>query len=170
MAGLLKKFCDSDYRLPARRGRFTVGLLKPWEVRHVARLEAESFPEPLSPAALLRLWLRPETTYLAVRDGGKLAAYIGFQAWGPLAHTISMCVAKEYRRQGLGRLVQLVANKVAMQQGLRCFCGEVRISNTPQLQLLRAMGWREAGRFATFFGNGEDAVLVYYLLESDRGD
>ncbi|NLM47013.1 MAG: GNAT family N-acetyltransferase [Firmicutes bacterium] len=169
MAGLLHKFRDSTYRLPERCGRFNVGLLKPWELRQVARLEAENFPEPLSLASLLYLWLQPRTTYIAVRDGKKLAAYIGFQAYGPFAHTISMCVAGAYRRQGLGRLVQLAANRVAIKHGLRCFCGEVRSSNTPQLQLLRSMGWREGGRFPRFFGNGEDAVFVFCLLEDDGG-
>ena len=170
MLHIVRKFYDYIYGLPQVNGQFKVELLRPWDLLQVKRLEADSFPEPLSFGALVRLWLKPQTTYLAVKDGRRLAAYIGFQALGPMAHTISMCVASTYRRQGLGKLVQKAANQVAVKQGLRWFCGEVRVSNTTQFKMLADLGWEQVGTCSNFFGNGEDGVFVLYWLESGQHD
>ncbi|HHU29908.1 MAG: GNAT family N-acetyltransferase [Bacillota bacterium] len=168
MLWLVNKFRDSAFGLPICNGRFTVSLLRPRDLWHVAWLERENFPEPLSFWKLLCLWLQPATTYLALKEGGRLAAYIGFQAYGPMAHTISMCVAPAYRRRGLGKFIQQAADQVAVRRGLRWFCGEVRVSNAAQLKMLSELGWQKVGVVPRFFANGEDAVLVLGWLEGQR--
>ncbi|NLZ93958.1 MAG: GNAT family N-acetyltransferase [Firmicutes bacterium] len=165
MLYLVNKFREKKYGLPYEFGRHQVVLLKPWDLFQVARLEAANFPEPLSLWELFKLWLSPLTTYLVIKQGRQVAAYIGFQALGPAAHTISMCVHPAYRRQGLGMLIQRAANRVAVRLGLRWFTGEVRVSNVAQLKMLETMGWIQIGVCPRFFGNGEDAVVVLQWLE-----
>ncbi|HOP68684.1 MAG: GNAT family N-acetyltransferase [Dethiobacteria bacterium] len=150
--------------LPRREGPYLIDWMKPADVRQVIRLEQDSFPEPLSLRELIRLWRQPITRYIVIRKGRRVAAYIGFQLLGPAAHTISMCVHPEFRRRGLAALVQTTANEVAAALGARWFTGEVRVSNTPQLNFLKGLGWEQIGISPRFFKNGEDAVVVWFWL------
>ncbi len=137
---------------------------RPSDLPRIARLEASLFPEPLRLGALARLWLAPRTCYLVARKGRLLAAYIGFQLFGPAAHTISMAVHPDHRRRGLATVIQRTADQVAANRGARWFTGEVRVSNQAQLRLLERLGWQRIGVCPRFFGNGEAAVVVWYWL------
>lgn len=139
------------------------------DLGQVVRLERRVFPEPLTFPSLLRLWLRGNTRFLVVRKGRQVAAYIGFQVFGPIAHTISMGVHPGHRRRGLAAGIQRAADGVAARLGARWFMGEVRKSNAPQLDLLlKRLGWQAIGVCRGFFGNGEDAVVVWHWLEGAR--
>ncbi len=141
-----------------------IGRLKFWDLLQIVRLEDVSFPEPLGLGSLFLLWLMPITTYITVKKGRQVIAYIGFQLYGPAAHTISMCIHPDYRGQGLGKLVQRTADEVAAGLGARWFTGEVRVSNKGQLKMLAALGWETIGVSPCFFKNGEDAVVVWNWL------
>lgn len=163
MISMLRK-CIRHVPLPQRAGPFRTEWLRIRDFLQIIRLERASFPEPLRLPELIRLWLMPITYYIAVKKGRTVVAYIGFQLYGPAAHTISMCIHPDYRRQGLGILVQQTADTVAAGLGARWFTGEVRVSNTPQLKMLAGMGWESIGISPAFFGNGEDAVVVWNWL------
>jgi len=131
------------------------------ELGRVAELEALVFPEPLGLAELERLFKDPGVRFLAIREGTRLAAYFGFQVCGPTAHVIDNVTDPAFRRRGYGARILTEAEPVARALGARWFLGEVRVSNTPQLQVLRRIGWREIGLCQSFFGNGEDAIVVF---------
>ena len=151
--------------VPRQEGPYWIEWLKGEDLPQVARLEAALFPEPLDLESLLRLLAMPVTYYLAVKKGDLLAGYIGFQIFGPMAHTISMGVHPEHRREGLATLIQKTADRVAANRGARWFSGEVRVSNTAQLKfLLEKLGWIKIGVCPRFFKNGEDAVVVWKWL------
>jgi ribosomal-protein-alanine N-acetyltransferase len=138
--------------------------LEQGELAQVAAIEALVFPEPLDLPALERLWRDPATVYVGFRAGGRLAAYFGFQVFGPTAHVISNATHPDFRRRGLGSRVLREAEPVARQRGARWYLGEVRASNAPQRRILARLGWREVGACPAFFGNGEDAVVVWRCL------
>jgi ribosomal-protein-alanine N-acetyltransferase len=138
--------------------------LLPGELAQVAAIEALVFPEPLVLPALEQLWRQPETTYVAYRSEGRVAAYFGFQVFGPTAHVISNATHPDFRRQGLGGRILREAEPIARGRGARWFLGEVRVSNTPQLRVLRRIGWLEVGTCPAFFGNGEDGIVVWRCL------
>jgi len=150
--------------IPTRTGLYLLDWLRPTDIPQLLRLEADSFPEPLTFRQLVRLWLMPISNYIVVRQGRKVVAYIGFQLFGPAAHTISMGVHPEFRRQGLATLVQRAADRVAANRGARWFTGEVRVSNAAQLRFLEGLGWQAIGVCPGFFHNGEDAVVVWNWL------
>lgn len=154
--------------LPRKAGVYHIEWLRLQDLWQVVRLEALSFPQPLSLWELFWLWLMRKTTYIAVKKGRQVVAYIGFQLYGPAAHTISMCIHPDYRRQGLGVLVQQTADEVAVGLGARWFTGEVRISNIAQRKMLAGLGWQEFGVCPAFFQNGEDAVVVWNWLKPCR--
>jgi ribosomal-protein-alanine N-acetyltransferase len=138
--------------------------LRRQDLAEVAAIEAAVFPEPLDLGHLERLWSDPATCYVGFRAGGRVAAYFGFQVHGPTAHVISNATHPAYRRRGLGARVLREAEPLALARGARWFLGEVRVSNHPQRRILRRLGWREVGECPRFFGNGEDAVVVWRCL------
>lgn len=140
---------------------WTLDLLTFSELPQVADIEAIVFPEPLDLQSLMRLWFADETCYLTYRAGDRVATYFGFQVFGPTAHVISNATHPDFRRQGLGAMILKEAEAVAAVQGARWFLGEVRKSNTPQRELLEKIGWVETGLSERFFGNGEDAYVVW---------
>ncbi len=150
--------------IPKQVNSYCVDWLKLTELPQIVRLEAALFPEPLTMASLIRYWLMPITYYIVVRKNNQVVAYIGFQLFGPAAHTISMAVHPDFRRQGLAGLVQSTADRVAANRGARWFTGEVRLSNIPQLKFLEGRGWKQIGVCPRFFQNGEDAIVVWNWL------
>ena len=161
---MLKRSLRKKDGIPRREGPYLIDWMKLSDLRQIIRLENIFFPEPLTLYKLLRYWAMPITHYIVIRDGRKVVAYIGFQMFGPAAHTISMGSHPDYRYQGLAALVQRTADRVAKNRGASWFTGEVRVSNIPQLKFLRAIGWIEIGTSPNFFKNGEDAVVVWNWL------
>lgn len=154
-----------------RAQRYSLDRLRPGDLFQVARLERLLFREPLGFWDIVRLWRRRDTRYLVIRRGRRVAAYIGFQILGPIARTISMGVHPDHRRRGLATWIQKAADRLAVRLGARWFTGEVRVSNAPQLHLLLGrLGWQAVGICRGFFGDGEDAVVVWHWLDSAIGD
>ncbi|MDW7674432.1 MAG: GNAT family N-acetyltransferase [Bacillota bacterium] len=150
--------------VPRKYGDYQIDWLQPDDVKHIVELEKIWFPEPLTTSKLTELIQQPNTCYIVVRNGKQVVGYIGFQLFLAAAHTISMGVAANHRRKKLANLIQKTADAIAKKRGARWFTGEVRVSNTPQLKFLRGLGWHEIGTCKSFFGDGEDAIVVWYWL------
>jgi len=149
---------------------WTLTPLRGEDLPQVAAIETTVFPEPLGLAELSALFVDPRTTYVVFKKDDAVAAYFGFQVEGPTAHVIANATHPDYRRLRLGWRVLAEAEPIARARGARWFLGEVRTSNTPQRTLLRRLGWQEIGLCPRFFGNGEDAYVVWRLLpDPDRG-
>ncbi len=149
---------------PFTHGQYRITTAWLGDLPAIAALEAAVFREPLSLAALLRLWCRPGTRYLVARRERRVCAYFGFELHGPLAHVIANATADPHRRHGLATVLVRAGGTLAARAGARWLQGEVRRSNHTQLSLLQRQGWQSLGVCPRFFGDGEDAVLVLHLL------
>ena len=143
---------------------YVVEPLRLVDIPALARIEREVFPEPLSWGDVVRKYWAGRVTYLAVRDHSHLAAYFGFEVFQTIAHVMANATAPEYRRQGLARFVLTAAEPLALAHGARCFLGEVRRSNVAQQEVLAGIGWRPVAVVPHYFGNGEDAIMVWKTL------
>ena len=136
------------------------------DLPRVVQLERTVFPEPIRPRELLSLYVRPEVTYVAAHPMGspRLAAYFGFERLpsGHGAHVLANSTQPQDRRRGLARSLVTWGLQLADARGARWIVGEVRVSNTDQLAFLDVMGWTVGDRMPHFFGNGEDAWMVYH--------
>lgn len=144
-------------------------LLAAEELPQVAAIEAQVFPEPLDLRSLARLYASPQVRYVVLRDEGKVAAYFGFDVHGPTAHVISNATHPDCRRRGYGGRVLHEAEPLARSLGARWFLGEVRVSNDAQRRLLAEIHWQEIGVCRRFFGNGEDAYVVFRCFPEEVG-
>lgn len=142
------------------------------DLSQVLALERQVFSEPIDRWTLLRQHLRCQVTYLAARPAGsrRLAAYYGFERLvdGHGAHVLANSTHPDHRRRGLARALVTWGLELARDQGVRWIVGEVRVSNAPQLVFLQVMGWQVGERMPRFFGDGEDAWMVYRCLDLDQ--
>jgi ribosomal-protein-alanine N-acetyltransferase len=137
------------------------------ELAEVAAIERQVFPEPLSLVELETLYDQPGTVYVGFHDDGRLAAYFGFQVVHATAHVISNATHPDHRRRGYGTRVLREAEPIARALGARWYLGQVRRSNAAQRRILARLGWREIGLCPRFFGNGEDAYVVFRLFDEE---
>lgn len=159
-----KKALPKNDGIPRQEGPYTFDWLKLTDLRQIADMEVKNFPQPYSLFDLFRLVIMPNTHYIVVRKGRLVVAYIGFRIFEKAAHTNSTCVLPDFRRQGLAKQIQLVANQVAVNRGARWFTGEVRVSNKAQFKHLEEMGWLQVGHCPSFFKDGEDVIVVWKWL------
>lgn len=150
-------------------GGYTLSALRWQDLHQVVELERVVFPEPIRPRTLVRLFLRREVTYLAARPDGsrRLAAYYGFECLpdGHGAHVLANSTHPGDRRRGLAQALVTWGLEQARAQGARWIVGEVRVSNVGQMAFMERMGWRVGDRIPHFFGNGEDAWMVYHCMD-----
>lgn len=136
--------------------------MKPQDVPEVASLEQRIFSLPWSEKGFLDSLGLPDTLYLVVRDGERLAGYCGFLQSFEEADITNVAVAPEYRSRGVGRrmLEELMARGNA--RGIRRYTLEVRAGNGPALHLYRALGFEPVGIRKNFYEMPrEDAVIMW---------
>ena len=80
-------------------------------------------------------------------------------------HITNIAVRKDYRGQGIGRLLTAGLMQYAANMGVQYMTLEVRVSNEPALALYKKLGFKKAGvRKKYYEDNGEDA----YIMVNDR--
>lgn len=82
-------------------------------------------------------------------------------------HLLTLCVAPEFQRSGLGRrLFKLLLEKAAKLEAETCFL-EVRKSNSPAIALYESMGFSQIGERKGYYPGGaagEDALVMSALV------
>lgn len=134
------------------------------DIGAIARIEAESFPDPWSAQVFAEtLTYFPSTFFVAEHDG----RVVGFIAGGledtgeeVYGHICNLAVTPLYRKHGVGRmLVQRAERQFAINlaAGVQL---EVRVSNLPAQQFYRHLGYRDVFLIDRYYANGEDAVVM----------
>lgn len=153
-----------DLRPPFWHGPYRIAAGEAPDLAPIAQLERLVFPEPMALAALEHLFRQPTTHVLVARLDGRLCAYFAFEVHGPTGWVLANATDPEHRRQGLATVLVRAGEAVARRAGARWLVGTVRCSNQVQMRVLATLGWRTVGLCTRFFGNGEDAWVVWRLL------
>ena len=76
-------------------------------------------------------------------------------------HIVSVAVLKEYRRMGIGTMLMIKAME-SMKNIYNCseVYLEVRVSNTPAINLYQKLGFKIVRRIPRYYVDGEDAYLM----------
>ena len=82
---------------------------------------------------------------------------------GSKGHVISLAVADKYRRQGIGKTLLKSAIEV-LKKKVNYIYLEVRVSNTPAINLYKNLGFRIERRLYSYYQDGEDAYLMSLTL------
>jgi len=134
----------------------------PDDVSAVARLEAASYAFPWS-EGIFRDCLRAHYYCCVAQLDSQCIGYAIMSAGAGEAHVLNLCVAEEWRRQGLGAALLQQLLDYAEQAGAREIFLEVRPSNTGALRLYKANGFAHIGVRRGYYqavGGREDAVVL----------
>src|SRR5690606_26310798 len=101
-------------------------------------------------------------------EGWVLGFVLGWAVAGEL-ELMDVCVAFDFRKQGIGR--KLVEHHLswAEARGARVAHLEVRPSNRAAQSLYRSLGFDEVGRRRAYYSDGEDAILLRAEIPSPGG-
>lgn len=148
---------------------YRVGRATVLDIRAVHRLERVIFPRDAYPYPdLLLLFFGPMITNLkAVAPDGSLAGFVSVaQVWArQVAWIITLGVAPEHQRQGLGRCLMATAEVRLRVPTVRL---TVRASNTPAITLYRHTGYTVIDHKVGYYHDGETGLVMEKSLTTTR--
>jgi [ribosomal protein S18]-alanine N-acetyltransferase len=123
---------------------------------------------PWSPNAYARELLKGTTYCWVAEVDGRLAGSLTLWDVVGEGEIANVAVHPDFWRQGIGRaLVQTALDKAA-ELGFERVMLEVRESNHAAQRLYRSFGFEEDGRRRGYYVNGEDAILMSRLENSNQ--
>lgn len=126
----------------------------------LAEIEAIAFPDPWNESLLAAELSHPAALVLVAQtEEGQIVAYASFRDVAGEAELFRVATTPEARRRGLAR--RLLAEGLAAlgRRGVALCHLEVRADNSPALELYLALGFRQVGRRARYYGE-VDALLL----------
>ena len=144
------------------------------DLPQVVAIEASTSPRPWSTAAFLAELDRADRRYLVATEpsrggidvgaGGVGAVVVGFGGVALLAgdaHVMTVAVAPDAQRGGVGTAVVHGLLAEAAAAGMMAATLEVRRSNRPARRLYGRVGFRDDGVRPRYYPDGEDAVIMW---------
>jgi len=116
----------------------------------------------------LRKWNK---SFLVAEVDGKIVGYVMCRVewgWGFIknkllkkGHVISIAVRPGYRRRGIGEKLMVEAMRALKEHyGAEEIYLEVRVSNTPAINLYKKLGFKIIKIIASYYLDGEDAYVM----------
>jgi len=138
------------------------------DLTRVLKIERASFPSPWSTAMFVLEMSRSKSVCLVAEIDGRLAGYVICSCLDLDWHLMSIAVAPEQRREGIGaRLVVALLRKLPDDSRLTL---EVRPSNVAAIALYERFGFMAAGRRRGYYADtGEDALIMWRTPATMRG-
>lgn len=146
--------------------RFTTNDLQ--SVMHINRV---CLPENYTDYFFIDLFKRFPETFIVAEADGEVVGYImcrielglsnyGFGGIIKKGHVVSVAVLPECRRKGIGEaLIEEAMSGMRLQGAKQCFL-EVRITNTPAVNLYRKLGFEISRTVHGYYADGEDAYIM----------
>ncbi len=100
--------------------------------------------------------------FCAFNDSGKLIGYAG--TWQILeeAHLTNIAVSPDFRRRKVGEALLATVIKECRKNGVKYLTLEVRVSNSPAINMYEKYGFKSLGtRKAYYQNNNEDALIMW---------
>jgi len=135
----------------------------PSRAEAVSAVSARCFDAPWSPEELRREASRPVGRVVVAERDGAVVGYGVAHVIAGESEVITIGVAPEHRRGGVGR-----ALLAALVEGCERAFLEVRAGDAAANGLYAAFGFVEAGRRAGYYADGEDAVVMAWRPRPSR--
>ena len=157
LENFLKKFLDS----------ITMEILpmKEEHIKEIAEIEKQCFSVPWSENGLSAELTNETAHFLSAVSGEKVLGYIGIHEICGEAYITNVAVRPDYRRLGIGETLIDAATNGAKERECEFISLEVRISNTPAIELYKKEGYNVVGQRKNFYSNPtEDAYIMTKYL------
>lgn len=156
----------SAVRAPVNLGmtRPIIREAKSTDVQQIAAIERLSFEQPWSLESFVHELALPFSRIIVglSRDGAG-AEIIGYLCRWLVAdecHILSLAVAPQFRRTGIGEVLMGEAIAEAARKGVTIITLEVRRSNLAARNLYRKLNFAERRVRKNYYGPGEDAIIM----------
>jgi len=128
-------------------------------------------PENYATYFFLDLYERFPETFIVAEEDGEVVGYImcrietGLPDFGLLGiakkgHVISIAVLPEHQRKGIGTaLMKEAIAGMRIYKGKECYL-EVRVSNTPAVNLYKKLGFESSKVVHGYYADGEAAYIM----------
>lgn len=143
----------------------TVRDARPMDLDAVAELERLSFPIPWKREYFAtEVGIPHRFNKVARTPQGDLAGYVFCAFAGGEVHVNKIAVAPGWRRQGVARLLMREVLDLSARIEAEEIYLEVRPSNVPARNFYLSLGFRDVGRRAQYYADGEDALVMSLFL------
>lgn len=142
----------------------------PMQRRHLDGLvetEEEAFNSGYARKTFEKEFENKIAIYLVAEQNSQVVGYIGVWNICGAADIIDVAVAKEFRRQGIGRMLLSEMIDVCREKGVFEINLEVRVSNHAARELYKKSGFIENGLRKRYYENTEDAILMTKKLDGE---
>jgi len=128
-------------------------------------IERESFSLPWSRQAYETELQNQYANYLVCDWQGEVAAYVGMWTVFEDAHITNVAVGRRFRRMGMGRILMLEEEKLALAKQASRILLEVRPSNIAALTMYNELGYYPTSLRKQYYSdNNEDAIIMTKYL------
>lgn len=131
-------------------------------VHDVKRICDLSFSLPWSLDAIMEELLNPRAIYIVIKLGNKVVGFGGMRILFDEADITNIAVHPEYRGHNFGDII--IENMIirAKELGVTCMTLEVRVSNTPAINLYKKHNFSIEGTRKNFYENPcEDGHIMW---------
>jgi ribosomal-protein-alanine N-acetyltransferase len=147
------------------------------DLRGVVHINSVCLPENYTDYFFMDLYQRFPETFIVAEENGEVAGYImcrvelglsnfGFSGVIKKGHIVSVAVLPQYRRKGIGEALITEAMKgMRLYNAKQCFL-EVRVANTPAIDLYKKLGFQVTRTIHGYYADGEDAYVMSCDLRS----
>lgn len=132
----------------------------------VHAVETDCFQDPYPRKLLEDLILTERDSFFVATVGEEIVGYTVAAASKPSGHVISVAVAPNHRRKGIGAaLLSAVVGRL-IQEGVGVIHLEVRKGNEPAIAFYEQMGFQKSSEIRRYYSDGEDAWVLVRRTES----
>jgi [ribosomal protein S18]-alanine N-acetyltransferase len=145
------------------------------DLPELVRLDARCFPPQISYSrAELQYFVRhPRSTTTVAESSGEIAGFCvvdwKLEAGRNLGHFITIDVAPEFRRNGLGRLLMQAGEALLGDMGCFAITLEVAANNGVAQAFYEHLGYQQTGRIPGYYADGTNALVMRKALNSIDG-
>lgn len=133
-------------------------------------IEKASFPSPWSKSLFMgELNSAYSFPMVAMDSEGHVVGYICPMLIIDEGHILNVAVHRDFRGEGIGRLLVQKVLADCTSRGAESVSLEVRVSNAVAISLYRDLGFTVTGRRKGYYENGEDALLMEYIIKDSKG-
>ncbi|MEF9933852.1 MAG: ribosomal protein S18-alanine N-acetyltransferase [Clostridium sp.] len=142
---------------------YIVDTMRVEDIEDVVEIETLSFKTPWSVNAFtLELTNNKNALYRVIRCDNRVIAYGGMWLLFDEVHITNIAVHPDYRGRGYGNIIVEDMMKIAKESNMSAMTLEVRVSNTPAVNLYKKYGFvGVATRKGYYQDTGEDALIMW---------
>jgi len=154
---------------------FSLRRFQPDDLERVMDINRVCLPENYATYFFMDLYERFPETFIVAEEDGEIIGYVmcrietGLPDFGLLGiakrgHVISIAVLPEHRRKGIGTALMTEAMLgMRVYKAKECYL-EVRVSNTPAVNLYGKLGFQASRMVQGYYADGEGAYIMSLKL------